>query len=438
MLAAAPATGQAQGPDPDPAPATQGPRPDPAPQGPITSAPATTAPAPATPAPATPTPAPVSRTPVAPVRKATPAPAARTRTPAPAVTRPAPATTQPETTPRREAGRRTHHSERSKPKPSAADRQRAVPYPERAYEPAYGRKSGVVSSPSPSLSPPRSVGSAGGGSADARLILQLGMLFSLVYVAFLCVWFRATRHLRGDGEEPAFALVTRRVRAAWRKAFAGSGSRPQRPAPGRRDGPAPAEADAQWTCEIAYQPGKLRFQAVMAPDGDANERSADTKVLHWPRGVTKASARELETAMGAMFASIAAAGWEPVHPGAGVWSERRFVWRKAGEPPTNFELVGPGPVGAEADAKRPAPPRAPRGANREAVLRTVAARPGLTLRELTSATGVKPSSLPPLLRTLTRRGELEKRRLPNGQTGYALARHTEAPAEAGKELQAAP
>jgi len=100
--------------------------------------------------------------------------------------------------------------------------------------------------------------------------------------------------------------------------------------------------------------------------------------------------------------------------------------------------VGPGPVGAEADAKRPAPPRAPRGANREAVLRTVAARPGLTLRELTSATGVKPSSLPPLLRTLTRRGELEKRRLPNGQTGYALARTAEAPAEAGKELQAAP
>jgi hypothetical protein len=51
---------------------------------------------------------------------------------------------------------------------------------------------------------------------------------------------------------------------------------------------------------------------------------------------------------------------------------------------------------------------------------------------------VKPSSLPPLLRTLTLRGELEKRRLPNGQTGYALARSAEAEAEADKELQAAP
>jgi hypothetical protein len=380
------------------------------------------------------------------VRTATPAPT-RIRTPAPAITRPAPETTRPETTrpetTRPESTRRTHHAERSKPKPSAADRQRsaqdrqrAVPYPERAYERAYDRKIDVVPSSSPA--PPRPVGSTGGGSADARLILQLGMLFSLVYVAFLCVWFRATRHLRGDGEEPAFALMTRRLRAAWRNAFAGSGSRPKRPAPGRRDGPPPAEADAQWTCEIAYQPGKLRFQAVMAPDGAADERSTETKVLHWPRGVTKASARELETAMGAMFASIAAAGWEPVHPGAGVWSERRFVWRKAGEPPTNFELVGPGPVGAEADANRPAPPRAPRGANRQAVLRTVAARPGLTLRELTSATGVKPSSLPPLLRTLTRRGELEKRRLPNGQTGYALARNTEEQVETREELQAAP
>ena len=139
--------------------------------------------------------------------------------------------------------------------------------------------------------------------------------------------------------------------------------------------------------------------------------------------------------MGALFASIAAAGWEPVHPG-GVWSERRFVWRKAGEPPTSFELVGAGPAGGGGAARSAM--RAPRGANREAVLRTVAARPGLTLRELTAATGVKPSSLPPLLRTLTLRGELEKRRLPDGQTGYALARSADVPAEADEELQVAP
>jgi hypothetical protein len=174
----------------------------------------------------------------------------------------------------------------------------------------------------------------------------------------------------------------------------------------------------------------------MAPQDDAEPHAKGAKGLHWPRGVPKPSARELETAMGALFASIAAAGWEPVRSG-GVWSERRFVWRKAGEPPTSFELVAGGPAGIGAGAARSAP-RAPRGANREAVLRAVAARPGLTLRELTAATGVKPSSLPPLLRTLTLRGELEKRRLPNGQTGYALARSADVPAEADKELQAAP
>ena len=263
------------------------------------------------------------------------------------------------------------------------------------------------------------------------------MLFSLVYVAFLCVWFRATRHLRVDGAESAFALAGRRTRAWWERAFAGSGRTSGRGTPAQREGgPSSADADAQWTCEIAYQPGQLRFQAVMEPQGDAAPHATDAKGLHWPRGVPKPSARELETAMGALFASIAAAGWEPVHPG-GVWSERRFVWRKAGEPPTSFELVGPSTAGPAAVRVGAARPRAPRGANREAVLRTVAARPGLTVRELTAATGVKPSSLPPLLRTLTDRGELEKRRLPNGQTGYALARTADAPAETREELQEA-
>ena len=50
---------------------------------------------------------------------------------------------------------------------------------------------------------------------------------------------------------------------------------------------------------------------------------------------------------------------------------------------------------------------------------------------------MKPSSLPPLLRTLTLRGELEKRRLPDGQMGYVLARSADAQAEPAEELQAA-
>ncbi len=313
----------------------------------------------------------------------------------------------------------------SEPKPAAAS---SPPYPQRPY----ARESGVAATGG--IATPAETG---GGSADTRLIMQLGMLFSLVYVAFLCVWFRATRHLRADGAESAFALMGRRVRAWWEHAFAGSRRSPERRTSAQREGSASANADAPWTCEIAYQPGQLRFQAVMEPDGAAAPNAGEGKGLHWPRGVPKPSARELETAVGALFASIAAAGWEPVHPG-GVWSERRFVWRKAGEPPTSFELVGPGTAGPAAVRVGAARPRAPRGANREAVLRTVAARPGLTVRELTAATGVKPSSLPPLLRTLTDRGELEKRRLPNGQTGYALARTAHTPAEPAEELQAVP
>ena len=308
----------------------------------------------------------------------------------------------------------------------------AAPSPPNPLRP-YARESGLSATGAVVKAAPEA---GGGGSADTRLILQLGMLFSLLYVAFLCVWFRATRHLRADGAESVVALVGRRMREWWERAFAGPGRPSRARAPVQDEGPASAGGDAQWSCEIAYQPGKLRFQAVMAPNEAAEPRSDDGKGLHWPRGVPRPSARELDSAMGALFASIAAAGWEPVHSG-GVWSERRFVWRKAGEPPTSFELVGAGPAGFEAGVSRPPRPRAPRGANRQAVLRTVAARPGLTLRELTSSTGVKPSSLPPLLRTLTLRGELEKLRLPDGQMGYVLARSADAQAEPAEELQAA-
>jgi hypothetical protein len=412
LLAAAPATTEAQSPDPAPAPVSQGPSPDPAPQAaPTASAPVTSAPAPVPSAPApAPTAAPrrVARAPVA-------QPRATTRVAPRPEPRPAPKATRPHA-PRHHAARHHTAQQRSEPRPAAA------PYPGRPY----ATESGIAVR---SLRAPDAVG-AGGGSADTRLILQIGMLFSLVYVAFLCVWFRATRHLRADGGESAFALARRRARVWLESVDAGFRSPPERRPAVRRETPAPEEGDARWTCEIAYQPGQLRFQAVMAPD-DAAGHGTDTKVLHWPRGVPKPSAHELESAMGALFASIAAAGWEPVRS-AGVWSERRFVWRKAGEPPTSFELVG---TGIEAGMPRPVRPRAPRGANREAVLRTVAARPGLTQRELTKATGVRPSSLPPLLRTLTLRGELEKLRLPNGQTGYALARPIEQPAEAGEELQ---
>lgn len=64
--------------------------------------------------------------------------------------------------------------------------------------------------------------------------------------------------------------------------------------------------------------------------------------------------------------------------------------------------------------------RAPRGANREAVLRVVQERPGVTTADLSAASGVERNTLYALLSTLTKRGELEKVDAPGGKTGYAL------------------
>jgi MarR family len=60
------------------------------------------------------------------------------------------------------------------------------------------------------------------------------------------------------------------------------------------------------------------------------------------------------------------------------------------------------------------------------VLRVVADRPGVSSGELADATGVKRATLSTLLATLTKRGELERREMPGGQRGYALAASTDA------------
>jgi IclR helix-turn-helix domain len=65
--------------------------------------------------------------------------------------------------------------------------------------------------------------------------------------------------------------------------------------------------------------------------------------------------------------------------------------------------------------------RAPRGANRAAVLGVIGERPGVSARELAAASGVGRGTLYALLRTLTQRGEIETQQLPSGHTGYTLA-----------------
>ena len=76
-----------------------------------------------------------------------------------------------------------------------------------------------------------------------------------------------------------------------------------------------------------------------------------------------------------------------------------------------------------AAAARAAPPRrrAPRGANRAAVLRVIGERPGVTARELAVALQVGGGTLYALLRRLADERMIEKRELPGGQAGYALA-----------------
>lgn len=64
--------------------------------------------------------------------------------------------------------------------------------------------------------------------------------------------------------------------------------------------------------------------------------------------------------------------------------------------------------------------RAPRGANRAAVLEVIAERPGVTARELAAASRVTGGTLYALLRRLTVDGTVAKRELPGGHAGYAL------------------
>ena len=64
--------------------------------------------------------------------------------------------------------------------------------------------------------------------------------------------------------------------------------------------------------------------------------------------------------------------------------------------------------------------RAPRGANREAVLQLVGERPGITTSELAAASGVAKPTLYTLLSSLTKQDVLQRQELPGGQSGYRI------------------
>ena len=174
-------------------------------------------------------------------------------------------------------------------------------------------------------------GAGQNGPADSRLMLQLGMLLGLIYVAFVCAWLSMTRRRRVAGE------TRRRVRAAC-TALAGSGRVLARSMT-RRASAARVGSDTPWTCEIVWKRGPVwsRFQAVIVTSSDRERRVvAESAGMRWPpKDVRKPPTRELEDRLEGLVASIVTTGWEPV-ASSGSWSERRFVWRRPGEPPTKL------------------------------------------------------------------------------------------------------
>jgi hypothetical protein len=159
-------------------------------------------------------------------------------------------------------------------------------------------------------------------------VLQLAMLSALC-VAFLGGWLVAIHRA------PAGRMGEGRVGRVRRWALANV--QEMRTTSHARRGARPAARP--WTCEIAWQHGepRARFQAVMvSPDGRSRRVVAESMAVPWPPpdGHTPPT-RELEAALGSLVASLVAAGWEPI-PSGGSWSQRRFVWRHEGEPPTTI------------------------------------------------------------------------------------------------------
>jgi len=378
VMALGAAPGQAQGPRPDPAPRLRGPSPDAAPFAP----------------------APRPSTVPAPTQAVQPAPSAQPRTP---VVRRTPAS---------RAARRSPRVTRIAPKRSrrhTAARHRSKP-DARHHAPARSR---------PNLQRPSAPEAVGGGEASplkdetpaahgaaTRLMLQLGMLFFLLYLVFVGVWFRARTRLRArpHGVAPDPKVTFRRLRGWCRARVAEFRRHVRVRRPTTRD-----------TFPASRRRGTVRRHVSPKSQSTALPRDLggpllirahlveDAKHLQWPIRAHSVSVGHYDSASRA----VATIGWEPVE------SHAPCDYARAG----GHAGPGPAPIARE---------RAPRGANRDAVLRAVAVRRGVTIRELEAATGVKRSSLPKLVRTLTLRGELEKIMRPDGQTGYVLvARQTQ-------------
>lgn len=77
-----------------------------------------------------------------------------------------------------------------------------------------------------------------------------------------------------------------------------------------------------------------------------------------------------------------------------------------------------------------AKPRAARGANRDKALKAIDARPGVTVAELASTTGIAKNTLYALTRTLTEQRLIERVALPGDTVGFRTVRRSDAASDA--------
>ena len=101
--------------------------------------------------------------------------------------------------------------------------------------------------------------------------------------------------------------------------------------------------------------------------------------------------------------------------------ERAQIEAALAQPPFAASTASRPVAGKRAARKAAAAPRAPRGANRDAILKVVDERPGVTASEISDVTKIARPVTYNTLAKLVEQDRLEKTELPGGQTGYKLA-----------------
>jgi sugar-specific transcriptional regulator TrmB len=119
--------------------------------------------------------------------------------------------------------------------------------------------------------------------------------------------------------------------------------------------------------------------------------------------------RDLEARLSEIERELA--GLEP------LISERERIRAALARPP----FAGRARPATKGTSARKSRSRAPRGANREAILGVVGERPGVSAAEISDVTKISRAVTYNTLAKLVEQGRLEKTQLPGGQTGYKPA-----------------